>query len=665
MSANTVLETALKTTLRGHSLGTIDAIIDGVNASPMAADDGGWTAMLDAQLPADVISELQQRRGLRGDHPNDAETSDLRLKRLREQLAVCHVDGILVPRSDEHLGEYISARAERLQWLTGFNGSAGLAIVTCEKAVIFTDGRYTLQVRDQVDVNLYDTRHISDGPPSAWLAEFFPIGGKLAYDPWLHTQDSLERLEAALAERQASLVPLADNPIDQIWHGQPPYPLTPMVAHGDEFTGYSSASKRADLAAGLAADGLQAFVLTSPESIAWLLNVRGGDVPRTPLSQGFAILHQNAGVDLFIDPRKVTPATREHLGNHVQVRDRDAFGAALDQLSAAGARIGIDSGNSPAWVWERVTAAGGMAVNSDDPVEMPRACKSATEMAGTIAAHKRDGVAVCRFLAWLDRHAPNGTVSEMDAVAKLSQLRSDGEHFRDLSFDTISGSGPNGAIVHYRVSPQTNRHLQSGDLYLVDSGGQYLDGTTDITRTIAIGSPGAAERMCFTHVLKGHIALATAVFPVGTTGTQLDALARAPLWSVGLDFDHGTGHGVGSYLGVHEGPQWISKMPGSPALRPGMIISNEPGYYRTGSFGIRIENLVLVQSVKIPNGERDMLAFETITLAPIDRRLIDVALLNPAERAWMDSYHDRVYQSVSPHLDAADQAWLADATAPL
>jgi Xaa-Pro aminopeptidase len=665
MASKKMLKAALENTLEGHDLSAIDAVIAGINAAPIARDDDSWTVMIDPQMSSDLKVKLQERRAFRMQSDGPVEKPEQRLRRLREHLAAQDLDGFVVPRSDEHLGEYISARAERLQWLTGFNGSAGLAIVTADAAVIFTDGRYTLQVRDQVDVDLYATRHIGEAPPSDWLRAFFPLGGKLGYDPWLHTKDSLKRLQTALTERQATLVAVDSNPIDQVWADQPPYPLTPMVAHPEAFAGHSSASKRADLATELTAAGLQAFVLTSPESIAWLLNVRGGDVPRTPLSQGFAILHQNGGVDLFIDQRKVIEATRQHLGTHVQIMDRAAFGDGLDRLAQAGARIGVDSANTPAWVGERITSVGGTTVDSTDPVEMPRACKNSVELTGTVAAHKRDGVAVCRFLAWLDRHAPSGDISEMDAVAQLTQFRRDGAHFRDLSFDTISGSGPNGAIVHYRVSAETNRNLQLGDLYLVDSGGQYLDGTTDITRTIAIGNPGITERDCFTRVLKGHIALATAVFPVGTTGAQLDALARAPLWSVGLDFDHGTGHGVGSYLGVHEGPQRISKMPGSPALRPGMIISNEPGYYRTGSFGIRIENLVIVRAVEVPASEREMLAFETITLAPIDRRLINVDLLSADERAWMDAYHRRVNATIAPHLDAADQVWLAVATAPL
>lgn len=645
------------------SLADLDAVIDGVNAAPTGHDPAAWLTLIGAELPTDLAAALEARRTAR-QAPVTAGDPAARLAALRARLAQVEVDGFLIPRADEFLGEYIAAQAERLFWLTGFNGSAGLAVVTADTAAIFTDGRYTLQVRDQVDTTLYETHHITDSPATAWLKAHLPAGGRLGYDPWLHTRDGLARYDKALADVGATTVALTENPIDAVWADQPPPPLTPMFAHDLAFTGRTSADKRHDLAEQLAAAGHDAFVLTSPESIAWLLNVRGGDVPRTPLSQAFAVLHKNGAVDLYVDPRKVTAATRGHLGNEVSVAPRDQFGAGLDILAGRGAVVGVDAGDSPVWVWQRLVAAGATPVADSDPVVMPRACKNPIELAGMVAAHERDGLAICRFLAWLDRTSP-GTVSEIDAARKLADFRAEGAHFRDLSFDTISGTGPNGAIVHYRVSPQTNRVLAAGDLYLVDSGGQYLDGTTDITRTIAIGPPGAVERDRFTRVLKGHIAIATAVFPTGTNGAQLDVLARAALWRVGIDYDHGTGHGVGAYLGVHEGPHRISKGEGAPALRAGMVVSNEPGYYKTGAFGIRIENLVTVVDHEIAGGERAMLAFETLTLAPIDRRLIDAALLTGEEIAWLDAYHARVWAAYGTALTGADRDWLAAATAPL
>lgn len=646
-------------------------LIDGVNASPLASDDASWTTLVGDGLGAGLVASLVALRETRGEERKSASTSDAsvdageRLRRLRTVLAEQGVDGLILPRADEHQGEYLPPRAERLAWLTGFTGSAGVVVVLRDKAAVFTDGRYTLAIRDQVDLSLYETRHVISDSPAEWIENNLGAGGKLGFDPWLHTLAGVERLEKAAVKAGGTLVALDRNPIDAIWEDQPPPPLTPVVPHRAEYAGRSIADKRIAIAEAIAKDGHDAVVLSSPESIAWLLNIRGGDVPRTPLPLSFAILNREAAVDLYIDERKMTRETREHLGNAVTVRPREALGAAIDVLISDGVALRVDPASSPAWIARRIEAAGGVPAKGDDPVVLPRALKNRTELSGTRAAHIRDGVAMTRFLHWFAGEAPGGKIDEITAAERLRAIRAEGPLFKDLSFDTISGSGPNGAIVHYRVTPESNRTIQPGDLYLVDSGAQYLDGTTDITRTIGVGDPGDEARDRFTRVLKGHIAVATARFPVGANGSQLDPLARAPLWRAGLDFDHGTGHGVGSYLGVHEGPQRISKAAGSVALQPGMIISNEPGYYKEGAFGIRLENLVVVQEEEIAGGDRKMLSFETITLAPFDRSMIETALLDGDEIAWLDGYHRWVRDTLTPLLEPDVAAWLAEATAEI
>ncbi|MCB2101813.1 MAG: aminopeptidase P family protein, partial [Rhodobacterales bacterium] len=579
-------------------------------------------------------------------------------------------------------------RAERLAWISGFTGSAGLALVTAEAAVLFVDGRYTLQAAAQADGALWTVRHLVDEPATDWMAANLPAGARLGHDPWLHPPATISRYAAACARAGAELVAVETNPLDAVWDDQPPPPLAPVTLHPAAFTGRDEADKRRDVAADLAARNEDAAVLTAPDSIAWLLNLRGGDVPCTPVALAFAVLHADASLDLFMDARKLLPVAAATLGEGVRIAAPEDLGPALDSLGAAQRTVRVDADASPAWVLDRLNAAGATVARGPDPCLMPRACKNAAERDGTRAAHRRDGAALSRFLAWLDATAPGGAVTEMAAAERLLDCRRDNAHFRGLSFDTIAGSGPNGAIVHYRVTPATDRHLADGDLFLVDSGGQYLDGTTDVTRTVAVGAPGAEQRDRFTRVLKGHIALATARFPLGTTGSQLDALARRPLWAAGLDFDHGTGHGVGSYLSVHEGPHRISKVPNRVALKPGMIVSNEPGYYRTGAYGIRIENLVMVVESPDPadtgrdgtgrdgtgrdgtgkdrtGDNRPMLAFETLTLAPIDRRLVDPALLDADETAWLNAYHARVFDTLSPQVDGATRDWLAAMTAPL
>lgn len=594
-----------------------------------------------------------------------------RLAALRARLDADGLDGFLVPLADEHQGEFIAPRAQRLAWLTGFGGSAGLAVVLADRAAIFVDGRYTLQVRDQVDVAAFVPHHITDSPPDRWLAETAKRGAKIGFDPWLHTPSGIERFRAACGRAGVELVAVAENPLDAVWTDQPLPPLGPVVVHPVSRAGVSSADKRSEIGEVLAAAGADAVVLSAPDSIAWLLNVRGSDVPNTPLVLSYAILRASGEVVWFVDARKLTAPVAGALGSGVEVRDPQAFGAALDALGAQGAAVRIDRAGVPFWIASRLEAAQATILPAADPCILPKARKNAVELAGTKAAHVRDGAALTRFLAWLAGAVPAGGVTEMSAAQRLLAFRREVELFRGVSFETISGSGPNGAIVHYRVSAATDRPLRPGEVYLVDSGGQYEDGTTDVTRTVYLADPSGASapaevRDRNTRVLKGHIAIATARFPVGTGGGQLDALARSALWQAGIDYDHGTGHGVGSFLGVHEGPQRISKLGGSPPLEPGMIVSNEPGYYRTGGYGIRIENLVVVRpEAGIAGAEREMLGFETITLAPIDRALIEPALLTADERAWLDSYHARVRDTLSPLVDAETRAWLERATAPV
>ncbi len=585
-----------------------------------------------------------------------------RLASLRAELKRRGVDGFLVPRTDEYQGEYVPESAQRLTWLTGFTGSAGLAIVLPETAAMFTDGRYTLQAVAEVDGALFQRRHITEQPPSAWIAAELKPGQTLAYDARLHTLGELERYRAAAEKASGKLAAFDGNAVDAVWTDRPAPPLAPVVAQPMEFAGESAESKRRRIAAAVVEAGADAAVLTSVDSIAWLLNIRGGDVPHTPLPLSFAVLHRDASVDLFIDARKLTPGLDAYLGAAVRIADQAGFGPFLEKLAADGKRVLADPASAAAWVFDRLGKA---VLRGTDPCQLPKACKNAVELQGTRDAHRRDGAALTRFLAWLARESAGGKLREIEVSDRLEAFRREGANFRDLSFPTISGAGANGAIVHYRASPATERVLERGSLYLVDSGAQYLDGTTDVTRTVAIGTPTAEMKDRFTRVLKGHIALALCHFPKGTSGSQLDALARASLWQAGLDYDHGTGHGVGAYLGVHEGPQRISKMPSAQALLPGMIVSNEPGYYKTDAYGIRIENLVVVEKLDgVGEAGREFYGFETITLAPIDRNAIDASLLSPDEIAWLDAYHARVRESLTPLVDAETKAWLATATMP-
>jgi len=644
------------------------ALISGVLAAPAGSDPSAWLHLISPRLSPALAGQLEALKAEMADSlpPEEppAGACAERLAALRAELARRGVQGFLVPRADEHQGEYVPARARRLAWLTGFTGSAGIAVVLPETAAIFVDGRYTLQAEAQVDGALFERRHLTEAPPADWIASTLKPEQVLAYDPWLHTLGEIERYRAAAQKAGGSLKSIDGNPVDAVWKHQPAPPIAPVVPHELRFAGEPAQQKRQALGASLAREGVDVAVVTAPDSIAWLLNIRGGDVAHTPLPLSFALLRSDGAVELFIDRRKVTQQALSHLGNEVSLREPTEFGAVLTELGAAHRRVQVDPGTAAAWIFERLESGGARIHRAADPCLLPKACKNSAELEGTRAAHRRDGVALARFFAWLAREAPKGALGEIAAADRLEAFRREGEYFRDLSFDTISGAGSNGAIVHYRVSPKTEKRLEPGTLYLVDSGAQYLDGTTDVTRTVAIGTPTPEMRDRFTRVLKGHIALATCRFPKGTSGSQLDALARHALWQAGLDFDHGTGHGVGSYLGVHEGPQRISKVPNAQPLLPGMIVSDEPGYYKAGAYGIRIENLVVVTTATLSGAEREMLGFETLTLAPIDRTLVEPSLLTAEEIAWLDAYHARVRREVGSLLDPCTRAWLDSATQP-
>jgi Xaa-Pro aminopeptidase len=602
------------------------------------------------------------------------QTHEARLDALRKELGRQGLDGFVIPISDEHLSEYVGAYAQRLAWLTGFGGSAGTAVVLKNTAAMFVDGRYTLQVRDQVDGRLYEYKSVPQDSLGAWIAANVAEGAKVGFDPWLHTSGWAASAGKALEKAGAALVPVTRNPVDAVWDDQPEPSPAPAFVQDEALAGRSSADKRAEVGEWLKAQKLDATVISALDSVAWLLNIRGADVERTPVALSYVIAHADGTADWFIAPGKVPAEVAAHLGNAVRVRPRDGFTAALAEL--AGKRVATDPERSVAAIFTALEAAGAEVVRATDPVVLPKAIKNHAEQAGHRAAQARDGAAVARFLHWLSVEGPKGEVDELTAAARLQQFRADGGDLRDLSFDTISGAGPNGAIVHYRVSEETNRRLEPGSVFLVDSGGQYADGTTDITRTVWVGAkdgggePPAEVRDRFTRVLKGHIALAVQCFPQGTSGSQLDTLARQFLWQAGLDYAHGTGHGVGAFLAVHEGPQRIAKARGGQAgtdqeLLAGMILSNEPGYYKTGAYGIRIENLVLVEPRAIAGQEGEWLGFETLTLAPIDRTLVDRALLSDAEIAWWNGYHARVREVLAPQLDGEALAWLEEACAPL
>jgi Xaa-Pro aminopeptidase len=591
-----------------------------------------------------------------------------RLAALREQLKADRLDGFVVPLTDEHMSEYVGSYAQRLAWLTGFEGSAGSAVVLPQEAAIFVDGRYTLQVRQQVSASEWSYQSVPETSITEWVKEHAPQGARIGYDPWLHSRDWVRQASEALSSRGATLVAVQRNPIDAIWDDRPEASKAHLIVHPDQYAGKSAAQKRTEIADWLAAKGAAAAVLSALDSIAWAFNVRGADVARTPVALAYAIVHADGTADLFVAAEKVGPDVRQHLGNGVRIHERTEFEPALAALK--GKTVAVDPERAVAAIFAALETAGAKVLAVRDPTVLPKAIKNPAEIAGHKSAQQQDGAAIARFLKWVEEEAPKGELDELKASDRLEALRRESPDLRDLSCDTISGAGPNGAIVHYRSSEKTNRKLEPGSLYLVDSGGQYVGGTTDITRTVAIGEPTAEMRDRFTRVLKGHIAVATALFPKGTRGSQLDSFARRPLWQAGLDYAHGTGHGVGSFLGVHEGPQRIAPVGsaqsgGDEPLAAGMIISNEPGYYKTGEYGIRIENLVLVVEKQVEGAEKPMLGFETLTHAPIDRRLVVRDMLSAAELEWLNAYHAEVLAKIGPKLHGEDRAWLEKACAPV
>jgi Xaa-Pro aminopeptidase len=598
------------------------------------------------------------------EEPESGVALTARLSAFREELARRKLSGFVIPRADQQQNEYVAPSEERLAWLTGFTGSAGMAIVLTAVAAVFVDGRYTLQAAKQVDGKAWAVEPLIDPSPESWLAKHLAAGDRIGFDPWLHTSVAAERLAAACAKAGAELVAVDANPLDAVWTERPPPPLAPVTVHGAQFAGEAEAEKLKRIRAEIDKLGVDALVLSDSHAVAWTFNIRGADVAHTPLPLSYALVPKDGRPTLFIDQRKLSNSARDHLEQCADVEGPDALTPSLTALAQKGAAIALDNATAADAFSRLIGSVGGKAVRGNDPVSLLKAVKNATEIEGTRAAHRRDAVALARFLAWIDREAPSGALTEIDTVEALETFRRDTGALKDVSFPTIAGTGPNGAIVHYRVTRKTNRRIAPGDLLLIDSGAQYEDGTTDVTRTIAIGEPSGEMRDRFTRVLRGHTAIARAVFPDGTTGAQIDALARQFLWQAGLDFEHGTGHGVGSYLSVHEGPARISKL-GTTPLKRGMILSNEPGYYKADAYGIRIENLELVIGTDIAGAEKPMNAFETLTLAPIDRRLIDVTMLSPAELGWLNDYHARVAVEVRPRLDDATKMWLDQATAAL
>jgi Xaa-Pro aminopeptidase len=598
------------------------------------------------------------------DHQYSSTSAD-RVARVRDELARQALDGFIVPRADEHQGEDVAAYAERLKWLTGFGGSAGIAIVMRTQGAIFVDGRYTIQVREQVDTNLFEPQHLIETPLIKWIEEHVRAGQRIGFDSWLHTVNEVKKLTKACERARAELVPVTSNPIDAAWADQPSLPRHNVIIHQIQYAGVHARSKLAALAEELSRTRADATVLTSPPSIAWAFNLRGSDIPHTPAFLGFAILHASEKADLFVAPEKLDETVRDYLEDLAVLHEPSELLNVLRRLGNTHKTVLID----PAWasqsIAQTLTQSGAKLVHGADVCLLPKARKNETEIEGARVAHERDAVAVCRFLCWFDREAPKGRLDEIKAAKELELFRTETGKLRDISFPTISAFGPNAAICHYRVGEASNLKITGDGTYLVDSGAQYFDGTTDITRTVAVGKPSDEMKERFTRVLKGHIAIDTARMPKGTSGAQIDVLARMHLWDVGLDFDHGTGHGVGSYLAVHEGPQRISKL-GHTTLEPGMIVSNEPGYYKEGEYGIRIENLLLVREPEqLPGEEREMLSFETLTWAPIDLKLVDASMLTVKEQDWLDDYHGQVWETVGQRLREKDRAWLKKATRAL
>lgn len=648
-----------------RSIDEVDDLLKGVLAAPEGHDPDAW---LDLIAPVDAVrlrSLLKERiESLKTAPREPALPLADRLQQLMSTLAACGLDGFVQPLTDEHRNEYIPSARQRLAWLTGFTGSAGTLVVLGDRAVVFVDGRYTVQAEQQLDPDLFERAHLIDTPPSKWLDDHLAEGQRLAYDPSLHIEAEVERFKKACAKAGAELVPVAENPIDSIWTDQPPLPIAPLDQLDLRYAGEDSEKKRLRMGKRVGDTGADLTLISAPDSIAWLLNIRGNDVPFNPLTLAFALLHADGAVELFLDKRKLRPD--QTLGNSVSIQSIQDLGNRLDEIGRQARPVLID----PAWtnvaLSERLSAAGARLVEGAEPCILAKACKNPVELEGARNAQRRDGAAVTRFLHWLVETLDGGNeVTELEAAAALEAERQKDPLYRGPSFDTISAAGPNAALAHYRVTAESNRKLEPGTLYLVDSGGQYPDATTDITRTVAVGTPTAEMCERYTLVLKGHIALDRVQFPVGTSGAQIDILARHPLWQRGLDFDHGTGHGIGSYLCVHEGPARIAKS-GMVPLKPGMILSNEPGYYQPGAYGIRIENLVTVTDVGIPpGGERSLLRFENLTRVPLDRRLIATSMLDAEELAWIDAYHALVRRDLEGLLEGRALDWMIEATQPL
>ena len=582
------------------------------------------------------------------------------VKALRAELKARGLDGFVVPRTDEHQNEYVPPSSERLAWLTGFSGSWGTAIVLHDLAAIFVDGRYTVQVREQVDAAAFTPEHLIDNPPENWLEKHLKPGQKLGFDPWLHTQDGVKKLEKACAKVGAILVPVDTNPIDTVWKDRPPVPLAQVVLHRPAYAGEDAHDKLKRIQAKLAAQGADAVVLTDAHAVAWAFNIRGGDVGHTPLPLGFAIIPREGKAELFMDGRKFSNTVRSAVSDLAEIAEPAALDRALQKLGTSRAKVKFDAASASNRLVAMVESAGGTPEVGTDFIALMKAVKNSAEIAGSRAAHARDGAAMTKFLAWFDREAISEKLTEIDATIALEGFRRETGVLKDVSFPSIAGAGPNAALPHYKVSTDSNRRIEKG-IFLIDSGAQYEDGTTDITRTIVVGPATAEMKDRFTRVLKGHIAIDIAVFPKGVSGAQLDTFARKALWDVGLDFDHGTGHGIGSYLSVHEGPQRIAKTGVTP-LEPGMMLSNEPGFYKAGQWGIRIENLILVEKRDIPGAEREMYGFETLSFAPIDLNLVEPALLTTEERAWLNAYHAKTRAIVGPLVDAETMKWLEKAT---
>ena len=647
------------------SIDEIDELLKGVLAAPVGYDPHAWLDLIAPPDASDLRDLLKDRlASLDKRDANPPLPIADRLQRLKSTLAALGMDGLIVPLTDEHRNEYIPDARQRLAWLTGFTGSAGTLVVLGDRAVVFVDGRYTVQAEQQLDSNLFERAHLIETPPAKWLGDNLQEGQRFGFDANLHVKAEVERFQKACDKAGAELVPLDDNPIDTIWPSQPPMPIAPLDTLDIRYAGESSEDKRARIGKKVEEAGADVSLIGAPDSIAWLLNIRGNDVPFNPLTLGFALLHKDGAVEFFLDERKLRPG--QTFDNSVSIRSYDDLGSSLDHLGSSGKKVLAD----PAWtnvkLTKRLTAAGARLIEEAEPCILAKAVKNETELEGARNAQIRDGAAVTRFLAWLsDTIASGHKVTELDAAAALEAERRKDPLYRGPSFDTISAAGPNAALAHYRVTEESNRTLERGSLYLVDSGGQYPDATTDITRTIAVGTPTAEMKRHYTLVLKGHIALDRAVFPKGTSGAQIDAFARQHLWRAGLDFDHGTGHGIGSFLCVHEGPARIAKS-GTVSLKPGMILSNEPGYYKPGSYGIRIENLVVVKEMEKPEGgERELLGFENVTRTPLHLHLIEKSMINNLELNWINAYHGLVRQDLEALLDGPAKAWMLDATSPL